>query len=464
MDEMTSEQLNIVPSLAIPINQPLFEQEGVRSVAVRSLLRIEQTSLSSEHVVSAEIAAHPEWTEFDRALYQELVFGTLRWRAKLDWILTGFYHGEFSKCMPVIQETLRVALYQILMISKVSPQIAIESAGRIIERTRDTEYASRLVGVLRGIARNVAGIRYPPQEQLPLYMHVVYSHPLWLVQRWIERYGEEIAQQMLAANLERPPVFLASNSLRASLDTLIAELQQMAIPLETIPTNPPLLRINPFADYTHFDVWQRGMCYTSDPIWSAAAAVIAQYTEGDVLYACTNLSRTLLPFIELTQKANRLLTLHTSLPVLPGWLHRECTRLGWQLPPLLTDLSPESVSTIVIETPSSGIGLWRRQPERKWRSDSIDIHRSTRRALELIEQVLPSLKTGGHVLLLTLSTEQEETDSLVEWMCVRQGGFRRVPLEMDAFTSAFRRNNGSLLSLPHLHRGDTVYVSLVEKH
>lgn len=464
-DEMTPDPLNSQVTPVLVDRVPLFEQEGVRGVAVRSLLRIDNTSTAAERIVRNELEAHPEWNEFDRALYQELVFGTLRWRAKLDWVLTGFYHGEFSKCLPAVQQALRVALYQILMISKIPPQQAIDSTARIIERTRNAAYATTLVGILRAIARNVGGIRYPPRDQLAFHFSVVYSHPLWLVERWLDRYGEELTEQMLAANLERPPIYLAANRLRIDDRAFLEWISSHAIPFETVPNASGMVRINPFADYTHFECWQHGHCYLSDPIYAHAADQWAQRAEGPVLYASTQPSRALLPILECAERARLPVTVWTEpVPVLPTWIKHECTRLEWQLPAIVSSDDQQTYKSIIIEAESSGIGLWRRKPERKWRTDSLDIHRSVRRLIHHLNQLVPRLEPGGTLLLIVASTEPDETDAVTTWLCRSDTSIKLVPFgEHTHDASVYGRPDGTRQTLPHTHRGDSVYVALFER-
>lgn len=457
---MDSQPLSSQVAPPIPEGAPLFEQEGVRGVAVRTLLRIASTALDAERLVRDELGAHPEWNDFDRALYQELVFGTSRMRAKLDWVLTGFYHGEFPKCMPAVQETLRVALYQILMISKVPPQAAIESASRLLTRIKDEAYAAKLVGVLRAIARNVAGIRYPPRDQLALHLAVVYSHPMWLVERWLERYGEEVTEQMLAANLERPPLYLAANRVCTDDRALQAWLEQHSIPFEVSPLVPRLIRTNPFLEISSLPIAREGLCYVSDPMYVAVASLIEASKPSRLLYACAAPTLPLLPVWELATIRSSGISVLAEQVVLPGWVAATGQQLGWTP---LDVLSPESDATfdaIAFEAPSSGIGLWRRKPERKWRLDSWDLHRAARRSRMLLERTVAHLAPGGILVLIVASLEPIETVGLVEWIARVHPELELIPADDRIVSPSLIHADGTLQSLPHNHRCDSVFVAL----
>lgn len=461
-DDMSTDPLNTDVTPHLVDRAPLFEQEGPRGVAVRSLLRIESTSIPAARVVHGELATHRHWDEFERALYQELVYGTLRWRAKLDWVLTGFYHGDFPKCMPAVQNALRVALYQILMISKVPPMAAIESAVRTIERLKSTEHATKLGSVLRTIARNVAGIRYPPREQLALHLSIVHSHPLWLVERWIERYGVELTEQMLAAALERAPLYLAANSLRVSDEHLRLWLQEHGIPFEVSPLHQHLLRVNPFADYEALPIWQEGWFYTTDPMSATAAAILDKLSPRSLVFVCRETSSAVLPFAELAETRNAELRIWTASPT-GSLFARDHERLGWHAPSVITELGDRTYEAVCVEAPSSGIGLWRRMPERKWRSDSLDIPRAIGRSRAMLDQASAAVAPGGTLLVMVASTEPEETTSLVEWLVATHPDLKQVPISPDSVHPSLLQDDGTLQSLPHIHRCDSVFVALFEK-
>jgi len=460
---MDSQPLSSHIAPPIPEGAPLFEQENARSVAVRTLLRIASTALDAERLVRDELAAHPAWNDFERALYQELVFGTLRMRAKLDWVLTGFYHGEFPKCMPAVQETLRVALYQILMISKVPPQAAIESASRLLSRIKGEAYAAKLVGVLRAITRNVAGIRYPPREQLALHLAVVYSHPMWLVERWLERYGEEVTEQMLAANLERPPLYLAANRVRTEDRFLPVWLEQHSIPFEISPLAPRLVRTNPFLEISALPIAREGLCYVSDPMYVSVASLIEATSPSRVLYACTTPTLALLPVWELATVRSCGIAILTEQGVLPGWVAQTQQQLGWGPLEVLQPESDATFDVVALDAPSSGIGLWRRKPEGKWRLDSWDLHRAARRNRKLFERAIANLAPGGIVAVTVASFEPIETVGLVEWVARAHPELERVRADERIVSPSLIHADGTLQALPHNHRCDSVFVALFRK-
>ncbi|HAB52610.1 MAG TPA: 16S rRNA (cytosine(967)-C(5))-methyltransferase RsmB, partial [Ignavibacteriales bacterium] len=99
-------------------NTGLNLYQGVRGLAVKILNRVDRTDAYLDKLLEIEIK-NSNLVGADKALLFEIVHGVTRWEGRIDWILTGFYKGQFSKAIPNIKNALRVALYQILFLDKV---------------------------------------------------------------------------------------------------------------------------------------------------------------------------------------------------------------------------------------------------------------------------------------------------------------------------------------------------------
>ncbi|HTS00294.1 MAG TPA: transcription antitermination factor NusB, partial [Bacteroidota bacterium] len=202
---------------------------GPRGTAVKILNRVERTDSYLDKVLDIELKAQ-DLSDVDKGLLNELVHGVLRWQNRLDWVLNGFSHGNFAKSEINIKNTLRVALYQILFLDRIPHAAAVNEGVEFIKRIRGEKPAGLVNAVLRNIIRNIDGIRYPAAEEDPVqHLAVYYSHPHWMVRRWVARFGVEETTKLLIAANERPALTLRINRLKIEPGAFLRQLEQQGI-------------------------------------------------------------------------------------------------------------------------------------------------------------------------------------------------------------------------------------------
>src|SRR5713101_3104670 len=108
-----------------PVQHALYD--GPRGTAVKILNRIERTDSYLDKLLDVELRS-TEVADVDKNLLAEIVHGVMRWQGRLDWVLNGFTHGNFSKSEVNVKNTLRVALYQILFLTHVPHYAAVNEA------------------------------------------------------------------------------------------------------------------------------------------------------------------------------------------------------------------------------------------------------------------------------------------------------------------------------------------------
>ncbi|HQJ46381.1 MAG TPA: transcription antitermination factor NusB, partial [Ignavibacteriaceae bacterium] len=191
--------------------------QGVRGLAVKILNRVERTDAYLEKLLDNELK-NSELSGPDKALLYEIVHGVTRWQGRLDWILNGFYKGQFSKAIPNLKNGLRVALYQIMFLERIPDHAAVNEAVEFVKKLQGQKPADLTNAILRNIIRNKSAIRYPdPNEDIVGYLSAYYSHPSWMVKRYLERFGREETEKLLIANNEKPYLTLRVNAIKTDI-------------------------------------------------------------------------------------------------------------------------------------------------------------------------------------------------------------------------------------------------------
>ena len=244
--------------------------QTARGTAVKLLSRYENSDSYIDKLLDAELR-RSELEAADRALVTELVNGTVRWQSRLDWVLTGFYHGEFAKGLPLVKNAMRIALYQIMFLSKIPAPAAINESVEIVKRIKGDRHAGIVNGVLRNILRNIQTIRYPERsENEALHLSVHYAHPQWIVKRYLERYGSEQAEALLSANTHRPMLTLRVNTLKTTVADVERQLNEAEIKYEISPIHPSSVLITSLRDVRALPLFQQGHVTVQDASASLA--------------------------------------------------------------------------------------------------------------------------------------------------------------------------------------------------
>jgi 16S rRNA (cytosine967-C5)-methyltransferase len=244
---------------------------GARGAAIRILSRVERSDTYLDRALEHELE-HSDLNALDRALLTELVHGVLRWQSKLDWVLTGFYHGEFVKCITPVKNAMRIALYQVMFLTKIPPFAAVNESVELIKRLKGARSANLVNAVLRNILHNINNIRYPIREQDPTrHLSIMYGHPSWLVRRWLHRFGEEQTELLLKTNNERPKVALRLSPLQGSREDLVKYLDEQQIKQWESPYDERFILVGSLSAVREWESFQGGWFSVQDP--SAALVV-----------------------------------------------------------------------------------------------------------------------------------------------------------------------------------------------
>jgi len=171
----------------------------------------------------------------DRALLHELALGTLRWLRRLDSVIEDASSRQLLAIDASLRSPLRIAVYQLLFLDRVPAHAAVHEA--VNEARRRTHRGG--VGFVNAVLRRVAGS--PRLEDWPLEtadpierLAVESSHPEFLVRRWIDSFGMERAERLLAANNHRRRLHLLALPKGGGREAVAAKLAEEGVEVRSL--------------------------------------------------------------------------------------------------------------------------------------------------------------------------------------------------------------------------------------
>jgi 16S rRNA (cytosine967-C5)-methyltransferase len=435
---------------------------GVRGLSVKILNRIDRTDAYLDKMLDAELK-NSELKANDKALLYEIVHGVIRYLGRIDWVLTGFYKGQFSKCIPNVKNSMRVALYQILFLDRVPDYAAVDEAVEFVKKLQGDKSANLTNAVLRNIIRNKKGIRYPKREEdLQGYLSAYYSHPSWLVKRWLGRYGEKFTENLLKANNTRPTINLRINNLVSDEATVLKLLNSVDMSYTKGKYLPDFIKLKGMSNITNWEYFKKGYFSVQDESTGFSCRFLNPKPNDRVLdlFAAPGGKTSLLA--DLMQNKGEIVAIDkydSRLKILEKNLQRlQITNVKLIEADALEFNDSEKFDKILLDVPCSGLGTLVKKPDIKWRRDISDIRKLAELQPRLLEKGASLLKPGGELVFSTCTIEPEENYDVIKEFLNKHKEFELVNAA-NYFDKSLVGDNGCIQTFPNVHGIDGAFAA-----
>lgn len=435
--------------------------QGVRGLAIKILNRIDRTDAYLERMLDNEMKSM-EMSGPDKALLYEIVHGVVRWQGRLDWILNGFYKGTFSKAIPNLKNALRVALYQILFLDRVPDYAAVNEVVEFVKKLQGQKPADLVNAVLRNIIRSKNAIRYPdPVEDLVGYLAAYYSHPSWMVKRYIERFGREDTEKLLASNNEKPYLTLRINALKTKPDEFKALLESVGLKYRQGAYLPEFFKLMNLTNITAWDYYTKGYFNIQDESAGLACRLLDVQEGQRVLDMCAAPGGKTAYIAALMHSRGEVVAIDRFESRLK-LLQKNMTRLSVDCVRIVEADALEYKSLpfdrVLVDAPCSGSGTLSKKPDIKWKKDLFDIRNLNILQSKLLAKAASLVKVGGVIVYSTCSIEPEENFEIVKKFLDENPNFK-FETAKDKFPEDIIDEHGCIQTLPHIHKTDGAFAA-----
>jgi 16S rRNA (cytosine967-C5)-methyltransferase len=353
----------------------------------------------------------------------------LRARATLDDALSPRVTADWHAVPEDVRDVLRLGAYQLLALDRVPAHAAVTTAVDLAKGTLGSRSAGFVNAVLRRVARDRAAGTIDADGGAPECgagsaaqdLARRFSHPEWLVARWLERFGAADTARLLALNNRRPPVYL--QPIRWSLADLRKALGAAGVPTEDVPAAAGIAVRG--ARVEQLPGFGDGGFVVQDPAQALALAHAAVPDGALVWDACAA------PGGKTAALARRCRVIASDLrPERVARLRGTVRRAAPEARVLQADaqrppFGAGRFDVVLVDAPCSATGTLAKHPDARWSLSPRRLERLQTVQAALMDGVAPTVRPGGVLVYMTCSLEPEENAAQVDGFVMRHPEFAR---------------------------------------
>jgi len=362
-----------------------------------------------------------EIRDVDRGFITEIVYGTVKWKLTIDWIISRYSSVRINRISSWVLNILRMGIYQILYMDRVPDSAACNESVNLAKKYGNPGSVGFVNGLLRNISRNREKLRIPEKKDgLVEYLSVRYSHPEWMVEKFLGLFGEKFTEELLECNNKVPDYTVRVNTLKITREGLVERLKGSEVEADAgrycsealIFKNPP-----PLSGMSEFE---EGLFQVQDESSMLAVKILDPRPGEFIIDVCSAPGGKATHIAELM--GNRGIVIARDVHEHKIKLIDDALkRLGISI--VKTELFDAvkadeklfgKADRVLVDAPCSGLGIIRRKPDIKWARKEKDLEEIRELQIRILEAASKYVKPGGFLVYSTCTVLPEENQDVVE--------------------------------------------------
>ena len=391
------------------------QMQNPRKVAFKALMKMESDEGYSNIVIDSALSSS-DMERRDKGLCSAIFYGVLERKITLDGIISKYSKTPLKKLSLGVKTALRMGLYQLLFMDKIPESAAVDQSVRLVKNSADSRFSGFVNGVLRNAARDGEKALYCDGDYYDK-SSFKYSVLKEIYLRLEKAYGREITDLYLGSCFERPPLTVRVNTCKISTDELSQRLENSGAEVRKNPLCGDCLDLFSTGALTELSEFREGLFHVED----AACALCCEaldVREGQRIFdACAAPGGKSFTLAELSHDRAQILSSdlyeHKIKLISDG-----AKRLGLNsVKAVKNDASvyDENLGTfdrILCDVPCSGLGIIRKKPEIRYKSDTnIDVLPEIQ--YNILNSCSKYLEKGGILVYSTCTLNPDENHGVV---------------------------------------------------
>ncbi|MDD2446566.1 MAG: 16S rRNA (cytosine(967)-C(5))-methyltransferase RsmB [Tissierellia bacterium] len=440
-----------------------------REVALNTLLDINKNLSYSNISLSKHI--NFEMSVQDEGFIRELVYGVLENKTYLDYILSKASKIKLIKLHPAILEILRLGIYQLIFMDRVPTSAAVNESVNLAKKYGHKGSIGFVNGVLRNISRNIENFSKIEVKDKIKFLSIKYSHPEFLVKRFIKEFGFKFTEELLMANNATPKLNIRVNTLKTSKKDLINKLENKGyVVFEGKYANDSLIIDNP-SRITSIVEFKEGFFTIQDESSTLVGQILAPKEGSNVIDVCSAPGGKTTHIAQIMNNKGKILARdlyeHKTKLIDENKKRLEIDIIETEVfdAIVLDDNLIGKFDYCLVDAPCSGFGLIRRKPEIKWNRTEQDINKLANMQKQILEVSKNYVKKNGTLLYSTCTILDEENIDIIDNFIESNPEYKLVSIENEMCNSKkiSTLKDGYMKLYPSVHNTDGFFIAKMIK-
>lgn len=428
-----------------------MEKEATaRSVSIDLLITFDESG-------TLNYAAANDLEPRERSQVREYVQNILRRRSYLDFVIDEYSSIKVDEMKPRLKNVLRLGLYELLFMGGTPDYATINESVELIKYSLGSKAGDLVNAILRNIQRDIENLPKPAFKDRTKLIATTFSHPEWMVKRWVKRFGEREAFQLMQANNQRPHYYVRVNNLRTKTSNFKLRMEKLDIEFEESEWLPDYFKVDSVAPFISKGLLKKGICLVQD-IAAGFAPTILEPMPDEIIYdLCAAPGTKSIVMSDMMEASGSI----TAVDVNPSRLellaqsamdyHAENIKIRQDD---VRELNLKLADGVLLDAPCTGTGVLSKRADLRWKRTEEELENSIKLQEELLDEAANHVTRGGRLVYSTCSIEPEENWEQIQKFLDKYDNYELEPLGEFLPEEVLIEDGFAYQTLPHKHGCD----------
>ncbi|MBU0986276.1 MAG: 16S rRNA (cytosine(967)-C(5))-methyltransferase RsmB [Proteobacteria bacterium] len=443
--------------------------DDARITALSILNALGNETKTLNWVLEDVLGKEPQLSRKDLKLVYAMVYGVLRWRGRIDWVIDHFSGTRLEKIEPKVLNILRLGLFQVIFLNRIPVSAAVNTSVEMTKTVAAPWVVRYVNGLLRTAVKKYQDVPFPDTTNDPVSaLAAKKSFPKWLCKRWLDRFGFKETELLCDILNTIPPITVRTNTLKTTRQILMDALSAVVEKITPTEFGPDGISFfNPRISIKDIESFQKGWFQVQDEAAQLVTLLLAPQPGETVLDVCAGLGGKTGHIGQMMKNRGRLIAVDRDRQKLLQ-LGTEMNRLGISIvETFVHDLDTpfnhnhlKMFDRILIDAPCSGLGVIRRNPDTKWMISKQNLAYYQEKQMRFLNHLAHLIKPLGVLVFAVCSTEPEENEAVIKGFLNKHDKFviERNPVGLPPEIRSLVDEYGFLKTFPQRHNMDGFFA------